>query len=110
MRGEILSKEIRMDMEALMAQASALQDKVSAAQEKLGDMHIKGIAEDGACIIDISGKYDLFDLKIREDVLSRGAEAVAELVSAAYRDAKAKADAKIDEVMGEATAGMPIPE
>lgn len=99
-----------MDMEALMAQASALQDKVSAAQEKLGDMHIKGIAEDGACIIDISGKYDLFDLKIREDVLSRGAEAVAELVSAAYRDAKAKADAKIDEVMGEATAGMPIPE
>ena len=99
-----------MDMEALMAQASALQDKVSAAQEKLGDMHIKGIAEDGACIIDISGKYDLFDLKIREDVLSRGAEAVAELVSAAYRDAKAKADAKIDEVMGEATAGMPMPE
>lgn len=99
-----------MDMEALMAQASALQEKVSAAQEKLGDMHIKGIAEDGACIIDISGKYDLFDLKIREDVLSRGAEAVAKLVSAAYRDAKAKADAKIDEVMGEATAGMPIPE
>ena len=99
-----------MDMEALMAQASALQEKVSAAQEKLGDMHIKGIAEDGACIIDISGKYDLFDLKIREDVLSRGAEAVAGLVSAAYRDAKAKADAKIDEVMGEATAGMPMPE
>ena len=99
-----------MDMEALIAQASALQDKVSAAQEKLGDMHIKGIAENGACIIDISGKYDLFDLKIREDVLSRGAEAVAELVSAAYRDAKAKADAKIDEVMGEATAGMPMPE
>ena len=99
-----------MDMEALMAQASALQEKVSAAQEKLGDMHIKGIAEDGACIIDISGKYDLFDLKIREDVLSRGAEAVAELVVAAYRDAKAKADAKIDEVMGEATAGMPMPE
>lgn len=99
-----------MDMEALMAQASALQEKVSAAQEKLGDMHIKGIAEDGACIIDISGKYDLFDLKIREDVLSRGAEAVAGLVSAAYRDAKAKADTKIDEVMGEATAGMPMPE
>ena len=99
-----------MDMEALMAQASALQEKVSAAQDKLGDMHIKGIAEDGACIIDISGKYDLFDLKIRDDVMARGAAAVAELVSAAYRDAKAKADTKIDEVMGEATAGMPMPE
>lgn len=99
-----------MDMEALMAQASALQEKVAAAQDKLGQMHIKGIAEDGACIIDMSGKYDLFDLKIREDVLSRGAAGVAAVVSAAYRDAKAKADEMIDQVMGDATAGMPIPE
>ncbi len=99
-----------MDMEALMAQASALQEKVAAAQDKLGQMHIKGIAEDGACIIDMSGKYDLFDLKIREDVLSRGAAGVAAVVSAAYRDAKAKADDMIDQVMGDATAGMPIPE
>lgn len=99
-----------MDMEALMAQASALQEKVAAAQDKLGQMHIKGIAEDGACIIDMSGKYDLFDLKIREDVLSRGAAGVAAVVAAAYRDAKAKADDMIDQVMGDATAGMPIPE
>lgn len=99
-----------MDMEALMAQASALQEKVAAAQDKLGQMHIKGIAEDGACIVDMSGKYDLFDLKIREDVLSRGAAGVAAVVSAAYRDAKAKADEMIDQVMGDATAGMPIPE
>ncbi len=99
-----------MDMEALMAQASALQEKVAAAQDELGQMHIKGIAEDGACIIDMSGKYDLFDLKIREDVLSRGAAGVAAVVAAAYRDAKAKADEMIDQVMGDATAGMPIPE
>lgn len=99
-----------MDMEALMAQASALQEKVAAAQDKLGQMHIKGIAEDGACIVDMSGKYDLFDLKIREDVLSRGAAGVAAVVSAAYRDAKAKADEMIDQVMGDATAGMPISE
>ena len=75
-----------MDMEALMAQASALQEKVAAAQDKLGQMHIKGIAEDGACIIDMSGKYDLFDLKISEDVLSRGAAGVAAVVSGAFRD------------------------
>ena len=42
--------------------------------------------------------------------MSRGASAVAELVSAAYIDAKAKADALIDRVMGEATAGVPMPE
>lgn len=99
-----------MDMEALMAQAQELQDKVAHAQEKLSQTHIKGIAEDGACIVDMTGKYDLVSLTIRDDVLARGADAVANIVAAAFRDAKAKTDAVIDQVMGDATAGMPIPE
>lgn len=99
-----------MDMENLMAQAQELQSKVAAAQEKLAETHVKGIAEDGACIVDMTGKYDLTNLTIRDDVLSRGAAAIADLVMAAYTDAKTKADEMIDRVMGEATAGMPIPE
>ncbi len=99
-----------MDMEALMAQASALQDKVAAAQDRLAQIHVKGISEDGACIIDMSGKYDLFDIKIREDIIARGAEGVAAVVAAAYKDAKAKADEIIDQVMCEATAGIPMSE
>lgn len=99
-----------MDMEALLAQASALQDKVTAAQEKLSSMHVKGIADNGAVIIDMTGKYDLAGITIRDDVMSRGADGVAALVSEAYNDAKSKADALIDQVMGEATAGMPMPE
>lgn len=99
-----------MDMEALLAQANALQSKVNEAQEKLDKMHVKGISGNGACIIDMTGKYDLADIKISEDALSYGAGKVAELVSLAYRDAKAKADELIDKVMGEATAGIPMPE
>ena len=48
-----------MDMEALMAQASALQDKVTADPEQLASMHVKGIADGGALTIDKTGKYDL---------------------------------------------------
>jgi len=99
-----------MDMENLMAQAAELQNKVAAAQETLASMRVSGIAENGACVITMSGKYDLVGLAIRPDVLARGADAVAALVAAAYNDAKAKADAMIDDVMGAATAGMPIPE
>ena len=98
-----------MDMDALMAQASALQDKVAAAQEKLGASHVKGIADSGACIVEMTGKYDLVNITIREDVLSRGAAVVAQLVAMAYNDAKAKADVLIDTVMGAATAGIPMP-
>ena len=99
-----------MDMETLLAQANALQEKVNNAQNQLANMHVKGIADGGAVIIDMTGKYDLANLTIRDDVMSRGAAAVAELVSAAYNDAKQKADELIDRVMGAATAGVPLPE
>lgn len=99
-----------MDMESLMAQAKQLQDKVAAAQELLGQSHVKGIAGNGECIVDMTGKYDITGLTIRDDVLARGATVVAQVVMAALQDAKSKADATIDRVMGDATAGMPMPE
>ena len=98
-----------MDMEALMAQAAELQNKVAAAQEQLAKTTIKGIAPNGACIVDMTGKYDVLKLTINPDVLSQGADAVAAVVLSAYRDAKSKADSIIDKVMGDATAGIPLP-
>ncbi len=98
-----------MDMEALMAQAAELQAKVANAQEQLAKTTVKGIADGGACIIDMTGKYDMVKLTIRPDVLSGGAAAVEQAVMAAYLDAKEKADTIIDQVMGAATAGVPMP-
>ena len=98
-----------MDMEALMAQANELQNKVTAAQEKLASMHVKGIAGNGDVIIDMTGKYDLANITMRDEILTGGAAHVAKLFADAYRDAKAKADTIIDQVMGEATAGVPMP-
>lgn len=96
-------------MENFMAQAQILQDKVAAAQDKLDKMSIKGISANGGCIVDMSGKYDLIGLTIRPEVLSLDAAQASEIIAAAFRDAKAKADKVIDEVMGAATAGMPLP-
>jgi len=99
-----------MDVEALMAQAKQLQDKVAVAQDLLGKTSIKGIAGNGACIVDMSGKYDLISLTISPELLKQDVAAVTDVISAAFRDAKAKADIAIDKIMGEATAGMPMPE
>lgn len=99
-----------MDMENLMAQAKTLQDNVAAAQEKLGSMHVKGLAKGGACIVDMSGKYDIISVTINPAIVSQGAAAIEEAVVSALRDAKSKADDLIDNVMGEATAGMQLPQ
>lgn len=97
-----------MDMESLMAQAKELQDKVAAAQEQLESIRVKGIADAGACIVEMSGKYDMLGITLHPDVVARGADAISAVVMDAYRDAKAKADDVIDRVMGAATAGMPM--
>lgn len=98
-----------MDMESLMAQAAELQTKVATAQEQLSKTVVKGIATDGACIIDMTGKYDILKITIRPDVLSMGSDAVADIILSAYTDAKNKADVLIDRIMGDATAGIPMP-
>ena len=97
-------------MENIMAQASQLQSKVAAAQEKLGGMRVKGIATGGACIVDMTGKYDIMSVTINPALVERGASAIEEAVLAALRDAKQKADALIDDVMADATAGIPLPK
>ncbi len=96
-------------MQDLMQQAKQLQDKVAAAQVLLDKTIVKGVAENGECIVEMSGKYDLIKLEIKEVLLERGVERLTAVVAAAFNDAKAKADATIDKVMGEATSGMPIP-
>ena len=98
-----------MDMDALMAQAAELQNKVAAAQDQLAKTVVKGIAPNGTCIVDMTGKYDLVKLTINPDVLSGGVSAVESAVTAAYMDAKQKADTMIDRVMGDATDGIPLP-
>lgn len=99
-----------MDFESLMAQAAELQNKVAVAQDQLAKTVVKGIAENGACIVDMTGKYDLIKLTISPKALELGADGVAGVVMAAYTDAKNKADVVIDQVMGQATAGIPMPK
>jgi len=98
-----------MEMESFMEQARVLQDKVAAAQAMLDKTTVRGIADGGDCIVTMTGKYDLKDIKISDALAARGSDAIEKTVAAAFRDAKDKADKTIDKIMGEATAGIPIP-
>ncbi|MCL2757843.1 MAG: YbaB/EbfC family nucleoid-associated protein [Alphaproteobacteria bacterium] len=99
-----------MDMKALMEQAKGLQAKVSAAQDSLSRTVVKGIAAGGMAIVEMTGKYELVKLTLSPDIEQEDLESMTAIISAAFNDAKAKADATIDKVMSEATAGMPLPQ
>ena len=97
-----------MDMKALMKQAEELQAKVAAAQAQLAETIVKGIAGNGLVVVEMDGKYNLRKLTISPELMKESPEDAAAIISAAINDAKAKADKTIDDVMGEATAGMPV--
>lgn len=97
-----------MDIESLMANAQNIQNQITAAQDSLAKMHVKGIAGNGMAVVDMTGKYDLISVTINPDALKHGADRVSEWVADAYRDAKSKADVLIDDVMGHVSSEFPM--
>ena len=98
-----------MDLNEMMAQAKDLQARVGAAQDSLGKVTVKGLAGNGACIVEMTGKYDILNVIISDDAMKNSAEELSKIVRDAFLDAKAKADAIIDKTMQEATAGVNLP-
>jgi len=95
-------------MESLMVQAKDLQTKISAAQDSLSTMHVKGVSGNGAVVVDMTGKYDIASVFVSDEILAFGSAKVSELVKEAYKDAKSKADVLIDKVMSEITSGASV--
>ena len=95
-----------MDMESLMAQAQDLQTKISAAQDTLAQIQVRGIGGNGNVVVTMTGKYDVLSVVVQPDALETGAESISKFVMDAYKDAKEKADALIEKTMNEVTGSL----
>lgn len=95
------------DMNALLAQAQQLQSQMEEAQARLQSSQFDGTS--GGVTVKVSGAGELtavsiapgtFDGSSAEDL-----EDLGDLLVAAYRDAKAKADAEAQAVLGPIAGG-----
>ena len=100
------------DMNALMQQAQQMQEQLTAAQARLTETEIEGTVAGGAVRVTINGVGDL----IKVDIASGGFDAsdaddlsdLGDMIVAAYRDAKAQADALAADALGPfGGGGMP---
>lgn len=98
-----------MDLDSMMAQARELQSRVAAAQDNLGKINVKGIAGNGAVVVDMTAKYDVMEVIISDDAMKNGSENLSKIVRDAFNDAKAKADTIIDKTISDATQGVDLP-
>ncbi|HYO39078.1 MAG TPA: YbaB/EbfC family nucleoid-associated protein [Nocardioidaceae bacterium] len=95
------------DMNALLQQAQQMQEQMLSAQQELADATVEGTVGDGLVTVTVNGTGELVGVKIRRDSFDPGdTEDLEDLIVAAYRDAKAKAEAMATDRLGPLTAGL----
>ena len=99
------------DMNALLQQAQQMQAQLQDAQERLADTTVDGTVAGGAVTVTINGVGDLVGVAIKAGGFD-GSDAddladLSDMIVAAYRDAKAQADALASEALGPLGGGLP---
>ena len=96
-----------IDMNALLQQAQQMQSQMMSAQAELADSTVDGTVGDGLVTVSVSGTGELVGVKIR--IVSfdpADTEDLEDLIVAAYRDGKAKAEALAAEKLGPLAGGL----
>ncbi len=98
------------DMNALLQQAQQLQEQLHDAQTRLAETTVDGEVAGGAVVVSVSGVGDLRGVTIRPGTVDGDDESdltdLGELIVAAYRDAKSRADELAAESMGPLAGGL----
>ena len=99
-----------MRIDQIMKQAQKLQTKMDEIQKKLADMRLEGEAGGGMVKAIVDGQQNLLEVKIDPEVVDPGdIQMLEDLIVAAVREARRKAQELAAEEMKTATGGLMIP-
>ena len=98
------------DMNALLQQAQQMQQQLEEAQANLAKQTVDGTVAGGAVTVTVNGVGELVAVQIRAGEFD-GSEVddlsdLGDIIVAAYRDAKARADALASETLGPLAGGL----
>jgi len=95
------------DLQSLLHQASAMQERLMAAQHDLEDARIEGTSAGGVVHATVTGTGELLALRIDSSVCDPDdTETLADLVVAAVRNAVDNAHRQAAETMGDLSGGL----
>jgi DNA-binding YbaB/EbfC family protein len=95
------------DMNALLQQAQQMQQQMVSAQEELAETTVEGTVGDGLVTVRLSGVGELRGVSIKRGSFDPDdTEDLEDLIVAAYRDAKEKADALAAQKLGPLAGGL----
>jgi len=95
------------NIQEILAQAQAMQEKLASAQEELEDTEVSGSAGGGLVTATVSGAGELTALKIDPKAVDPDdVETLSDLIIAAVRDANHNAQKLAEEKMGGLAGGF----
>ena len=95
------------DMNSLLQQAQQMQQQMMDAQAELADATVTGTVGDGLVSVTLNGTGELVGVSIKRGSFDPDdTEDLEDLIVAAYRDAKAQADAMASEKLGPLAGGL----
>ena len=98
------------NIDEILAMAQNVQNELQNAQAKLDTIEVEGAAGGGLVKVKASAKGRIIGINIDDSLVQVSEKQMLEdLLTAAFNDARAKADAASGEEMSKMTAGMPLP-
>ena len=99
-----------MNLDDIMKMANNVQQQMTDLQAGLDDVEVEGQSGGGLVRIKASAKGRIIGVSIDDSLIQLSEKTMLEdLVTAAFNDARAKADSVAAEKMGEVTRGMSLP-
>lgn len=98
-----------MDINKLMKQASEMQEKMQAMQEKAANVEVAGESGGGMVKVVMTGRHDVRSVSLDPSVMQESKEFLEDLLAAAVNDAVRKIEAQNKDAMGSLAGGVNLP-
>ena len=99
-----------MDFLKMMKQAKQMQEQMGSLQEEIAAIAVEGTAGGGMVTLTMTGKGELKSIRIDPSMAKPDeVEILEDLILAAHQDAKAKAEALLQQKTQELMGGLGLP-
>jgi len=97
------------NMNDIMKQAQAMQEKMQKIQEDIAQLNVTGESGAGMVKITMTGRHDVKKVSIEDSLLKEDKEILEDLIAAAVNDAVRRVEQASQEKMSKLTGGFPLP-
>ena len=97
------------DMNSLMQQAQAMQEKMKKMQEEAANAEVTGEAGAGLVKVTMNGRHDVKSVSVDDSLMSEDKELLEDLLAAAVNDAVRRVEKQQQDNMQNMAGGFPFP-